>query len=242
MRKIFAYLFVIMLFCTPSLLRAQDTLVAVQPLIERKMVKKKKFSINNNVFFWLNSGPKDNSQYRMDYGKCVGALWGLRFNMDLAPRYTMGIEFDLSGERYVIKQDEEKHFVDDVSYGKEYLKTNTMQLAFTHRFKLNKGIRSTWFLELGVYGVYVYDQSRKLITYGDSPEGYPAGDIKYITVERKLSYKQPFHGGGRVVIGYRYFGAFAQYRFNNLINLGANSQDLPRLSFGIAFFGRPTKF
>jgi hypothetical protein len=226
--------------CLPAL-RAQDTLVATEPLLERSMMKKKKFSFNTNIMFWMPTEPKDNSEYRMRYGGCVGALWGLRFGIDVTPHYTMGFGVDLSGEKYAIRQDETKNFVDDIQYDKELLRTNTLQFAYTHRFKLNKGIRSTWFLELGVYGVWVYDQNRKLLVNEYDAESR-AKKIKHITVERKLDYTQAFHWGARVTIGYRYVALFAQYRFNDLVNFGSSQQDLPRLSFGLAIFGKPTKF
>ncbi|MDR0605445.1 MAG: outer membrane beta-barrel protein [Bacteroidales bacterium] len=203
--------------------------------------KEKKCSIHTIIGGGFILPPKDNTNYRIRYGNSVQGLLGLQFKAKLAKFYIIGIDLALSGNHYEIRQDKDKWFIDTNNYQKETFATGDISLAFTHKFKLNKGAFETWALEASAFGSYVYSGKHKTIMVDYNPEDIYAGKIRTKTIYRKLSYLEHWIWGLQLRLTYHGIGIYAQYRMNNLVKLGRPvdypSFDMPRLSIGLVFSG-----
>jgi len=205
------------------------------------------FGMLSHVGFILP--PKDNTYYRMNYGNSLQGMYGLQFKMRLANCYRMGFDLLVSGNRFSIEQDEEKWFVDKKQNKKEYFRDGELSLAFTHQFKLNKGIKKSWAIDVSVYGAYVYSASHKTINKDYNPDNVYSGKTRTVVVERNLPYVERWIWGLRAGLTYRGFGIYAQYRMNNLVNFDktghsaglSDAFDMPKFSLGITLSGDKLK-
>ncbi len=223
----------------------QDTLVF--RIIDLNKKEKKEvcsFGIIANGGFILP--PKDNTYYRVRYGNSLQGMLGFQFKARLAKCYSMGFDLLVSGNRYDIRQDEGKWFTDREQHRKELFRTGDLSLAFTHQFKLNKGIRQTWAIEASVYGAYVYSASLKKIDIDYDPVNIYSGQTRTVVVERHLPYLERWVWGLRLNLTYKGIGIYAQYRMNDIVKLGQpvdnTSFDMPKLSVGLTFSGKIFKF
>jgi hypothetical protein len=213
-----------------------DTLAFATPDSEK--VKTKIYSIQTitNVGFILP--PKDNTNYRIQYGKSVQGLLGCQLYVKLAKFYKMGVGLAFSGNLYNIRQDNGKWFIDTNLYRKELFTTGDLSLAFAHQFRLNKE-RLPLMLEASVYGAYIYSGKHKVVSVDYNPDDIYSGKIRTKTIHRELTYLEHWIWGLQLRLTYRGVGLYAQYRMNHLVKLGRPedyaSFDMPSLSIGLTF-------
>jgi hypothetical protein len=242
--KSFISCIILLLFCSliGKNIYAQEADTLIFREIEIKKTKRKvcSFRTITNVGFALP--PKDNTYYRMQYGKSLQGMFGFQFKARLAKFYSMGADLMVTGNRYAIWQDEGKWFTDQNQNRKEFFRDGELSLAFTHQFKLNKGIKQTWAIDVSIYGAYVYSASHKTINIDHNPDNIYSGKTRTVVVERDLPYIERWLWGFRAGLTYHGVGIYVQYRMNNLVKLGLPSQydafDMPKLSLGLTFSGK----
>ena len=227
-------------------MQAQDADTLLFRTVGEEKAKRKIFSIRTVTHVGFVLPPKDNTQYRIKYGNSVQGMFGVQLQAKLAKWYKMGADLLLTGNHYAIWQDEGKLFVDMNQNRKESFRNGELSLAFTHQFKLNKGITQRWAIEASIYGAYVYSASRKTLNVDHNPDNIYSGKTRTRIVERHLSYVERWQWGLRAGLTYRTFGIYAQYRMSNLVKLGTPAHydafDLPKFSLGISFSGDLKKF
>ncbi|MDR2410702.1 MAG: outer membrane beta-barrel protein [Bacteroidales bacterium] len=237
--------FFILFYSMNYIVFGQDTLV-FRTLDPNYKHKDKKYSIEITVNGGFTLPPKDNTNYRIRYGNSGQGLVGVQFKAKLAKFYIIGIDLALSGNNYDIRQDKGKWFIDTNNYRKETFETGDISLAFTHKFKLNKGAFEVWALEASAYGSYVFSGRHKTVTVDYNSGNIYAGEVQTETIYRKLSYLEHWIWGLKLQLTCHGIGIYAQYRMNNLIKLGRQvdypSFDMPKLSVGLTFSGSVFNF
>jgi hypothetical protein len=207
---------------TPDAEKAKTKIFSIQPV--------------TNIGFILP--PKDNTHYRIQYGKSVQGLLGCQLYVKLAKFYKLGVGLALSGNLYDIRQDKDKWFIDKNPYRREVFSTGDISFAFAHQFRLNKD-SIPLLLEASAYGAYIYSGKHKTVNVDYNPDDIYSGKIRTKTIHRELTYLQHWVWGFQLRLTYRGIGIYAQYRMNNLVKLGQpgdySSFDMPRLSIGLTF-------
>jgi hypothetical protein len=240
-RLILAGSFFLLFCCMNNTVYGQlDTLLYRILDQERAKPKRCSFGLMTNVGFI--TPPKDNTHYRIRHGKSLQGTLGVQFKVRVAKFYQMGLDLAVSGNLYNIRQDKGKWFIDTIQYKKEQFSTGEAYLAFTHHFKLNRGVGETWGLEASIYGGYVYSGSRKTIAEDYNSDNIYAKMVYTKTVERELTYLEHWVWGLQLKITYHGVGIYAQYRMTNIVKLGRPVDypafDMPRLAVGLTFSGK----
>jgi hypothetical protein len=224
---------------TPDMFFTQKDTLVYREVYPNQKEKEKKCSLEPLVNIGFILPPKDNTNYRVRYGKSLQGTLGLQYKARLAKFYAMGLDVRLSGNHYNIRQDDGKWFMDTNRYQKETFSTGDISLAFTHQFKLNSGVFPTWLLEAAVFGSYVYSARHKTINVHYNTDDIYAEKTRTKNVYSKLSYLEHWIWGLQLRLTYHGVGIYAQYRMNHLLKLGRPEDypafDMPQLSVGLTF-------
>lgn len=221
-------------FIISILLLFSLNLISQDVLLEENVKDKKevKKGPNKKYFTHMYYGmdfylPPNEVGSEIIYGRSWDMNFGWRAKLKVAKFYSLGYTFDYSYTHLRMKQNEDKITPDDIEYNKQSLRTHQAKLGLYNRFNFDKrrGNRIGNFLDLGVYGGYIFSTRHK----NEIKEDHST----YLEVHRKLDYIERLNYGAFANLGFNSYVITFKYRLSDFFKEDTDYPEISPFTLGL---------
>ncbi len=190
---------------------------------------------------YFNTGfmllPSEGNGADLIYGKSHSISFGIRYKLKIVDYFSIGAGINYTFNGYHLKQNTGKLITDTVLYDKEKILTNNLGGDVFLRFNIGKRKNTIGnYVDLGAYGDWTYNNSRKYYINVDMP-GNPKGYEIFITTQKNVVYLEKLNYGFSLRLAYGKYALFGKYRISDMFNQdfkeNFSRSEFPRLIVGI---------